>query len=206
MVSNISFLPSFLNEAPSERICTDGTARTALEGMTDVRSRITMLHDLGVSFVHSLTCILKREAIERVGKIEKLQRRLHKLNKDVEDYVDKRREEANAAHNKATKIITPQFYAGDFVVVYKVKRPPQKLIFLWSGPQKGHGEESNRLCRGIFSDSKGRINTCSSLEKYGGLLDTTLVLADVRDLSDYTAAIYEVVENVLDIAKNAEGL
>lgn len=69
-----------------------------------------------------------------------------------------------------------------------------------------HNEEFSYLYRKTFADLKARSKKGNSLEKYRGLLEGRLIPDGVLDLADRTAAIYEVVENIFDIAEDTEGL
>lgn len=60
---------------------------------------------------------IDRNTTERVSKIENLQHSLAAMHKDVEGWMNARRQRTIDAHNTARNIVVPSFVVGDFVVV-----------------------------------------------------------------------------------------
>lgn len=89
---------------------------------------------------------LEWETAERAFKATLLSNYVHELQKDVTDLMVRIQEIAIGAHKKASRIVTPHFVVGDFVLISKVKRPTQKLAFIRGGPQNVILIESTAVC------------------------------------------------------------
>lgn len=86
------------------------------------------------------------ETVERVSKIDSIHKRLHELQEDVKDCVEKMRNRAIAVHDKATDISTPQFCVGDSFVVFKAERHQHEFRVIWSRPQKAITATNPTVC------------------------------------------------------------
>lgn len=110
-------------------------------------------------------------------------------------------------HKRATNIITPCFFVGDFVVVCKAKKPAHKLAFMWSRPRKVIAVKSTSVCvvKNHLTQKPDAV-LMSRLKKCCGMIDGAPVPGEVLDLADCTAAMYEIVEKIVNIAEIADGL
>lgn len=207
--SVIDIIPSVLNEAPESRLGRndDGSTRSALEVMTGIRPRRSILQVIPQSENPLTPCSMERAVAERLCMIENIQTRLRDLHKDVNTRIDARRRRAIDAHNAATNIIQPHFEVGDFVIVCKAARPPHKLAFRWSGPRRVVAVKSPAVCvvEDLLTQKRETIHA-TRMKKYCGKLDGGEVPDEVLDLADRTAAKYEVVESIVDIQMNDDGI
>lgn len=208
-VSVIDIIPSVLNEASESRLGRnqDGTMRSPLEVMTGIRPRRAILQVIPEREGVNTPYVVERGIAERICKISDIQEALTGLHKDVKKRIDSRRLRAIESHNAATNIVTPNFEIGDFVVICKATRPAHKLSFRWCGPRKVVAVKSPAVC--VVADlltQKRETVHAARMKKYCGALDGSEVPEEVLDLADRTAAKYEVVQQILDIEKNEEGI
>lgn len=129
------------------------------------------------------------------------------MHKDVQQHMSDRRIRSVKAHNAATNIVTPNFEVGDLVVIFKASRPAQKLSIRWCRPRRIFKVKSPAVC--IVEDfvtRKRETVYVDCIKKYCGKLDGSHIPEEVLDLADRTAAKYEVVEKIIDIAENDEGI
>ncbi len=118
-----------------------------------------------------------------------------------------RRERANAAHNKATNITALSFAVGDFVLVRRATDGGHKLRFRWFGPCRitsirGH------LLYGITPLRGGKIERvhCARSLKYRDSLLGKQIPQDMLDLAERTESRYEVIEKIVDLGQDHDGL
>lgn len=141
-----------------------------MEVMTGIRARRLLVEVMTEQVRAPLT--LDRADAERLCDLPKLQEALHMMHKEVEEFVESRRQRAIEAHNAATNIVVPRFHVGDFVVVAKPKRPPHKLSFTWCGPGRVITVKSPAVC--VVQDlvtNKTETVHVALMRKYCGGLD-----------------------------------
>lgn len=208
-MSVIDIIPSVINEAPQSRLGhnPDGSTRSPLQVMTGIKPRRAILQVLPTISDTNVTQTLERTTAERICKIDEIQNSLHHMHKDVDIRISDRRRRAIEAHNAATNIVTPNFEVGDFVVICKAQRPANKLSFRWCGPRRIHAVKSPAVCsvEDLVTHKLETVHV-TRIKKYCGQLDGQIVPSEVLDLADRSAAKYEVVEKIVDIAENDEGI
>lgn len=140
---------------------------------------------------------VQRTIAERLCRRTELQNALNDIHKDVYRRVCKRPQRSINAHYAATKIVTPNFDVGDFVLICKETLPAQKISLSWCEPRRVFTVKSRAIC--VLEDlvtQKRDIVHVACIKNYCGKLDGTNIPEAVLDL----------VDNIFDIAKNDEGI
>ena len=207
--SVIPAITSALNEASIDRLGRrpDGPARSPLVVMTGMLPKRPLLRVLPAEANHASAKTIDRARALQLIRIEELQKTLDEVHKDVQHAVSLRRERAIAAHNKATNIISPFFTVGDFVLVRRAVDRGHKLQFRRSGPSRVtsvHGD----LVYGVTSLRGGKIERghCARLLKYRDSLLGKPVPQDMLDLTERAESRYEVIEKIVDLGQDCDGL
>lgn len=109
--------------------------------------------------------------------------------------------------NQATNLQQPNLEVGDLVIVRLQYKAGQKLRFKWCDPRRIIRTVSQLVLvvERLGSSAKELVH-CSCLIDYSATMDVSDVPDDILQLADRTEAKYEVLEAILDISENHEGL
>lgn len=176
-----------------------------MEVMNNIRPSNAFVQDICEDTKPSAPRTLQRTAAERVFKICLLATYLHEMRKDVKERVSARRRRAVDAHNEGTNIVIPYFNFGDSVVAYRAEKTADKFAFMWSGRRKVIIVKSPTVC--VVDDllTQERDNVHVFLfRNYFAVLGRSRVPDEVLDLFDYSAAMYEVVNKIVDTGEAAD--
>lgn len=198
-----------LNESGLERLGRGqgGTARSPLEVMTGIFPKRQVLRVLPPSLDYLKAKSVNHARAVQLLNIEELQTSLNALHKDVHGLVTKRRDQAIAKHNTKTNIVSPSFSVGDFVLVRQASDRGHKLRFKWFGPCRVtaiHGPLVYSVT--TLSDSKTDRVHAARLLKYDDALQGKEVPQAMLDLADKTESRYEVIDRIVDIGEDKDGI
>ena len=132
----INMVQVVLNESPVARLGMneDNTCRTPLQVMTGIRPTRDSSLQGDLRFIHGGD--LTRNKIGTITNLDELQKAIENVHKNVSDRVSAERARQIHAHNKHTKVVTPSFTLGDFVLVKRPQEKGHKLLFKWTGPRR----------------------------------------------------------------------
>lgn len=128
------------------------------------------------------------------------------VHKDIEQSKSTRRQNANAAHNKATNIVTPSFHEVYFVVMRRANERGHKPRFKRFGTcciTKVHSQ----LVYGFTLLHRGdqmRVN-CARCIKYLDRFQGTAVPKEFLALTEQVESRYEVVDAITDVGEPRDG-
>lgn len=144
--------------------------------------------------------------VERFAQVETLQHALHEMRNNVAERINARQTRALDAHNAPKSIIFLRFVIGDYVLVCKPTHREHKLALLRCEPRRVVAVTSPPVCvvEDLTMCEREKLHA-SHLKKYNALLDCEEVPGEVLYLASRTSAKYEVVEQIIDIAKNGYG-
>ncbi len=175
--------------------------------MTGILPKRPLLRVLPADVDHASAKTIDRARDLQLIRIEELQKTLDEIHKDVQHAVTIRRKRAVATHNKATNIIAPSFAVDDFVHIRRATDRGHKLRFRWFGPCRitsVHGQ----LVYGITPLRGGKTERvqCARLLKYRDSLLGKQIPQDMLDLAEGTESRYEVIEKIVDLGQDHDGL
>lgn len=204
-----AIITSVLIEADHERLCknADGSSSSSLQVMTVILPRSAIIQVMtGQTSTRGALMEIERTEAERIAQVTTLQKSLNNVYKNVAMRIDIRRQRAIDAQKTATNIITPNFFAEDFFLVFKATRPNHKLSFRWSGPRKLVAVTSSAVCvvEDLSIRKKETIHV-TRMKKCDGLIDGQDVPEDVLDPANLTAAKYKVMSKIVDMEHNDDG-
>lgn len=175
--------------------------------MTGIKPHRAILQVLSSVENANVAHTIERTITERACRIIAIQQGVHDMHNDVYKHISDRHCRAIDKHNVATDIVTPNFEVGDFVVIWKARRPAKKLSFSWYGQCHIHSIKSLAVCIEEDLNTRKHENVHhTQIKKYCGLLHGSEVFSKVLDLADQSVAKYKVVENIYGINKNHKGL
>lgn len=208
--SVIQAIQSVLNEAPTPRLGkhSDSTFRTPLTVMTGIKPRrsiLRILEDQSSSSEKIVT--LDRLHAEQLVKIQELQLSLQDMHREVKTRISNTRMKAINAHNRATNIVKPNFQLGDFVLVRRRSKTTHKLQFHWTGPRRIISVESPLvyIVQHLNSPKTERVH-CARLRYYSAAIDNDILPQEILDLASRIETKYEILDAIVDLAENEEGL
>ena len=207
--SVIEAVPPALNEAPLKRLGknNDGTTRTPLQVMTGIRPRRAILRIISDVDAPNSAKTLTVARAQQIISIEKLQRSIDDLHKNVSEKITSKRRREIEAHNRSTNIVVPRFSIGDFVLVRRPHNRGHKLQFRWCGPKRVAG-----ICSPLvymvtnLEGSKSERVHCARMIFYSNAMDNTEVSSEVLELADKSESRYEIVDAIVALGKAPDGI
>lgn len=109
---------------------------TPLQVMTGIKPVHTMLYTSQVASKEHKERNLEKDRTWQVMEIERLQKAMDEMHKEVNWRVKSYRAKQIKHHNKKTNLVQPRFAYGDFVLVRRAQDKGHKQSFRWIGARR----------------------------------------------------------------------
>lgn len=206
--SVVNIIQKVLNESPLERLGKrdDGTFRTPLEVMTGLKPCRTNLAP-SVEYSNKTGVSLDHARCEQILRIDDLKEALDSMHKEVAELVRRNRSKQIKAHNRKTKIITPNFSVGDFVLVRRAQDKGHKLSFKWQGPMRVTKIVSPLVYEvtSITANSSNNVHAVR-LKLYRSDMDGKEVSQELLSHATHTESHYENVHALHELKKDKKNM
>jgi len=204
----IGIVQTVLNEAPLQRLGTkgDNIYRSPLEVMTGLPPNRMMLSGTQVEDgapAGEISMIRATQLLE----VEQLQHAMEKMHKQVAKNILKNRARQIRFHNQKTNIVVHNFSVGDFVLVRRAQDKGHKLSYRWMGPRRITRVISEMVydVSSMVDDVTEQIHAARLLP-YRADRDSSSVSEELMDLAERSEAKYELVEKIIDIGEDHDGI
>ena len=156
-----------------------------------------------VEFKHAQGLKIEQSRCEQLINIDELQDALDKMHLDVATRVRRNRARSIKAHNCKTKIITPNFEVGDFVLVRRAQDKGHKLTFKWQGPKRITKIVSPLVYEvtSLVSNKFENVHAARII-LYRNDLDGKVVSKELMSHAVHTEAHYEDIHRLRELKKN----
>ena len=172
--------------------------------MTSIQPRRNVLIS---GLPNSSTVSIDRIRAEQLVFINDIQNSLDAMHKDTSERITKIRQNQINAHNRRTNIAKPNFSLGEFVLVRRAKDKGHKINFRWLGPRRIVKVYSD-LVYDVAKLNSGDVEKvhCARLLLYRAADENTTVSKALLDLADRSEAQYELVEKIIGIGEDHNGI